>query len=286
MMTTKIEVATTRVALARRLAAVRAAGKSIGLVPTMGALHAGHLSLVEACARQCDFTLVTIFVNPMQFGPSEDFSKYPRTLEADLGLLSGHGVGLVFAPATDEIYRPGHDTFVEVEQAGAPLEGRLRPGHFRGVATVVLKLFNLAQPHVAFFGRKDYQQSLVIRRMVADLDLPIEIRVCPTVREPDGLALSSRNVYLSADERRRALAISRSLRLAADMVRRGTRDSEAILSAMRNVLTETGGIAVDYLVLANPDTLQDVSHITGPTVAAIAARVGKTRLIDNEIIGE
>ena len=286
MMTTKIEVATTRVELARRLDAVRAAGKSIGLVPTMGALHAGHLSLVEACARQCDFTLVTIFVNPMQFGPTEDFSKYPRTLEADLALLSGHGVGLVFAPATEEIYRPGHETFVEVEQAGTPLEGRMRPGHFRGVATVVLKLLNLVRPNVAFFGRKDYQQSLVIRRMVADLDLPIEIRVCPTVREPDGLALSSRNVYLSADERRRAVALSRSLRLAADMVRRGTRDSETILSAMRNVLAEAGGIAVDYLVLANPDTLQDVPRITGPTVAAIAARVGKTRLIDNEILGE
>jgi len=285
-MTTKIEVATTRVELARRLDAVRAAGKSIGLVPTMGALHAGHLSLVEACARQCDFTLVTIFVNPMQFGPTEDFSKYPRTLEADLALLSGHGVGLVFAPATEEIYRPGHETFVEVEQAGTPLEGRMRPGHFRGVATVVLKLLNLVRPNVAFFGRKDYQQSLVIRRMVADLDLPIEIRVCPTVREPDGLALSSRNVYLSADERRRAVALSRSLRLAADMVRRGTRDSETILSAMRNVLAEAGGIAVDYLVLANPDTLQDVPRITGPTVAAIAARVGKTRLIDNEILGE
>jgi len=221
----------------------------------------------------------------MQFAPSEDYSKYPRTLEADLALLNGHGVGLVFAPATDEIYRSGHETFVDVEQASATLEGHMRPGHFRGVATVVLKLFNLVQPNVAYFGRKDYQQSLVIRRMVADLDLPIEIRVCPTVREPDGLALSSRNVYLSADERRRALALSRSLRLAADMVRRGTRDAETILSAMRNVLDEAGGIAVDYLVLANPDTLQDVPQITGPTVAAIAARVGKTRLIDNEIIG-
>jgi pantoate--beta-alanine ligase len=280
-----LEPVTTRAELARRLAAVRARGKSIGLVPTMGALHAGHLSLVEASRRECDFTVVTVFVNPSQFGPNEDFARYPRTLVADLAALASLGVDLVFAPPTEEIYRPGHDTFVEVGRASAPLEGRFRPGHFRGVATVVLKLFNLVQPNAAYFGRKDYQQSLVIRRMVEDLDLPIEVRVCPTVREPDGLALSSRNAYLSADERRRALAISRSLRLAAELARQGTLDSQSILEKMRAVLAEAGGIEVDYIALVNPDTLEDVERIAGPTVAAIAAKVGKTRLIDNEIVG-
>ena len=214
-------VVSSRVELRAALIAARREGKSIGLVPTMGALHAGHVSLVEASAARCDFTVVTIFVNPTQFAPNEDFRKYPRTLESDLAALAGHGVDLVFTPPTDEIYRPGHATYVEPSGPALPLEGRCRPGHFRGVATIVLKLFNLVQPDVACFGRKDYQQSLVVRRMVDDFDLPIEICVCPIVREADGLALSSRNVYLDAEARRRALVLSRSLRLADELVEAG-----------------------------------------------------------------
>ena len=279
-----LEVLSTRDALRQRLDQVRAAGKSIGLVPTMGALHAGHLSLVDAARTECDFALVTIFVNPTQFGPQEDFSRYPRTLEADLGLLAERGAHCVFAPPLTEMYRSGEQTFVEVPAVSELLEGQIRPGHFRGVATIVLKLFNLAHADRAFFGRKDYQQSLVVRRMADDLDLPIQIRVCPTVRDSDGLALSSRNRYLSSDERRRALAIPRSLKLAAEMVRAGTREARAIASAMRGMLDKEQ-LAVDYIALADPQTLAPVDLVDRPIVALIAARVGQTRLIDNELIG-
>ena len=188
---------TTVAQLREQLRTARRAGRKIGLVPTMGALHEGHLSLVRAAKAECDYTVVSIYVNPSQFGPNEDFAKYPRTLEADLALLAGCGADLVFAPGNDEVYRAGHATWVEVGPVAEPLEGVFRPGHFRGVATVVLKLLNMVQPDAAYFGQKDYQQALVIRRMVADLDLPVAIRVCPTVREPDGLAMSSRNRYLS-----------------------------------------------------------------------------------------
>ncbi len=250
----------------------------------MGALHAGHLSLVEAARGECDFSIVTIFVNPTQFGRDEDFSRYPRTLGADLTLLGPLGVDCVFAPPTEEMYPPGSTALVDVPAAAEPLEGQFRPGHFRGVATVVLKLFNLVQPDVACFGRKDYQQSLVVRRMVEDLDLPIRVRVCPTVREADGLALSSRNRFLSPPDRERALAISRSLRLAAELVRRGTRDARTILERMRAELAAQQ-LAIDYVALVDPDTLAAIERVEQPAVALIAARVGGTRLIDNELIG-
>jgi pantoate--beta-alanine ligase len=269
-------------------AAVRAArhdGKSIGLVPTMGALHAGHVSLVDASAARCGFTVVTIFVNPTQFGPSEDFRKYPRTLDSDLAALAGHGVDLVFAPPTDEVYRPGHAMYVEPEGPALPLEGRCRPGHFRGVATVVLKLFNMVQPDVAFFGRKDYQQSLVVRRLVDDFDLPIEICVCPIVREADGLAMSSRNAYLDSNARRQALVLSSALQLAEELIQAGQRDAKAVLLQMRTLLATEPEVRVEYVVLANPETLVDVERIEGPTVALIAAFVGTTRLIDNQLLG-
>jgi len=270
--------------LRREVAIARRGGKTIGLVPTMGALHAGHLSLVDAARRECGLTVVTIFVNPTQFGPGEDFGRYPRTLEADLELLAGHGAGIVFVPPTETMYGPAHAAYVEVGGPALRLEGQFRPGHFRGVATIVLKLFHLVMPDRAYFGRKDYQQSLVVRRMTSDFDLPIQIEVCPTIREPDGLALSSRNRYLTPDERRRALAISQSLRWAAQWTQAGTRDAATIVARMRQMLADAE-LNVDYVSLADPDTLEEVARIDRPTVALVAARVGNTRLIDNEFIG-
>ncbi|HEY2147091.1 MAG TPA: pantoate--beta-alanine ligase [Pirellulales bacterium] len=277
----------TRVAeLRRQVMAWRAAGESIGLVPTMGALHAGHLSLVARSAAECRRTVVTIFVNPTQFGPGEDFSRYPRQLERDLEALGATPTDVVFAPSVAEVYPTGHATFVDVGPIGQLWEGAIRPGHFRGVATIVLKLFNSASADRAYFGQKDYQQSVVIRRMVADLDLPIEIRVCPTVREPDGLALSSRNAYLSADERRRATALVRSLRLAAELARGGERNAERIAAEMRRMVESTPGVVLDYAAAVDPDTLETLVRLDGPAVALIAARIGSTRLIDNEFLGE
>lgn len=258
-------------------------GGVVGLVPTMGALHEGHLSLVDAARSQCDRVVVSVFVNPTQFGPGEDFAEYPRSLEADLKLLAARGADVVFAPETDTMYTAAHATFVEPEGPALPLEGECRPGHFRGVATIVLKLFHLVQPQRAYFGRKDYQQSLVVRRMVADLDVPIEIVVCPIVREPDGLAMSSRNAYLSADERRRALAISAGLRRAAELVSAGTLDTVSIEREIRELLS-AANLAIDYAAIRDPDSLQPVARVERPVVALIAARVGSTRLIDNELL--
>jgi pantoate--beta-alanine ligase len=271
-------------ALRPRIALARQAGKTIGLVPTMGALHEGHLSLVDASKAQCDLTIVTIFVNPAQFGPGEDFGNYPRRLAADLELLAGRGTDIVFAPSTESIYGPGHATLVEVAGPALGLEGQFRPVHFRGVATIVLKLFILTQPDRAYFGRKDYQQSLVVRRMVEDLQLPIQVEVCPTVREADGLAMSSRNVYLSPDERRRALSISESLHWAKQMVAGGTRDVATIITGMQALLHEAD-LKVDYVAVTDPLTLEPLSVVNGQAVALIAARAGSTRLIDNELIG-
>jgi pantoate--beta-alanine ligase len=223
-------------------------------------------------------------VNPTQFGPGEDFDRYPRDLQRDLELLGRYPVDLVYTPATAEMYKPGHATFVEVEGISDVLEGKHRPGHFRGVATVVLKLLHQVAPDVAFFGQKDYQQTLVLRRMVADLDLPVEIRICPTVREPDGLAMSSRNVYLNAAQRQQALVLSRSLRLAADLVARGERRATTILEAMHALFAAEPDVRLDYLVLADPQTLQSVPQVNQPIVAAVAAQVGSTRLIDNALM--
>jgi pantoate--beta-alanine ligase len=269
--------------LRAQVAAARRQGKVIGLVPTMGALHAGHLSLVDAARRECGFVVVSIFVNPAQFGPNEDFTRYPRTLEADLALLAQRGVDVAFAPPTDAMYAPRHVTYVELGGPALVLEGTFRPGHFRGVATIVLKLLHLVQPDRAYFGRKDYQQALLVRRMVDDLNVPTHIEVCPIVREADGLALSSRNVYLKPDERRRALAISQSLRLARQLVDEGAVDAAAIAAQMREVL-DAAALKIDYVALADPETLAPVARVEGPTVAAIAAHVGATRLIDNEIL--
>jgi len=249
----------------------------------MGALHEGHLSLVRASRAECGFTVVTIYVNPSQFGPREDFSRYPRTLQRDLELLAGSS-DLVFAPRDEEVYAPGHATWVEVGSVAEPLEGACRPGHFRGVATIVLKLFNMVGPDVAYFGQKDYQQALVIRRMASDLNLPLAIRVCPIVREADGLAMSSRNAYLSPEERRRAAVLSKSLHLAAEMVALGERRAAAVAARMQETILSAGPAQIDYVALADPETLEPVETIRGRTVALLAVKIGSTRLIDNMLL--
>ena len=267
-----------------RLEPFRRAGRRIGLVPTMGALHEGHLSLVRASKAECAVTLVSIFVNPSQFGPNEDLAAYPRTLAADLERLASCGVDLVLAPAADEVYRPGHATWVEVGAVAEPLEGQIRPAHFRGVATIVLKLLLMTRADVAFFGQKDYQQTLVVRRMVADLNVPIEIRVCPIFREADGLAMSSRNAYLTAAARRRATVLWQSLKAARQMTAEAERDTAAIARRMREVLLAAGPLEIDYVALVDPETLEPVATVAHPTLAALAVRIDGTRLIDNCIL--
>jgi len=265
------------------LGAVRREGKRIGLVPTMGALHEGHLSLVRASQAECGFTVVTIYVNPSQFGPGEDFSRYPRTLQRDLELLAG-SADMVFAPRDEEVYPPGYATWVEVGAVAGPLEGACRPGHFRGVATIVLKLFNMVGPDVAYFGQKDYQQAMVIRRMASELNLAVAIRVCPIVREADGLAMSSRNAYLSAHQRRQATVLSESLRLAAALVAQGERRAAVVAARMRETILSAGPAEIDYVALADPETLEPVETIREPTVALLAVKIGNTRLIDNAVL--
>ena len=259
----------------------RGAGKRIGCVPTMGALHEGHLSLVKECQRFCDFVCVTIFVNPTQFAPNEDLAKYPRPIEADLHACREAGVNLVFMPDNDELYPPDFQTWVTVSEITQPLEGAHRPTHFRGVTTVVAKLLNIVQPDVACFGAKDYQQQATIRRMVRDLDMPVEIVVCPIVREPDGLAMSSRNVYLSPEERQAALSLSNALKLAATRLASGDTDLAAIQQMMIQLMQQHPEVQVQYAVIVDPDTLHEVTTPQQHMGGLIAAQVGKTRLIDN-----
>jgi pantoate--beta-alanine ligase len=272
--------------LRHRVAAARRAGQTIGLVPTMGALHDGHLSLVQRSVNTCDYTVVTIFVNPTQFGPNEDFARYPRTLESDLTLLARHRADLVFTPGTKTIYPAGCTTTVEPPAVAQPLEGQCRPGHFRGVATVVLKLFHLVGADVAFFGQKDFQQARVIEQMVRDLHVPVSIHVCPIVREPDGLAMSSRNRYLSAEQRKQSLSLYRALKRAVDLASRGERQAQVVRDQMLAELTGGGVTDVDYATIVDPITLQEVEEVKVESVALVAARVGDTRLIDNCRLGE
>ena len=260
----------------------RAAGRRVGFVPTMGALHAGHLSLVEAAAAECGDVAVSIFVNPTQFGPGEDFDRYPRVPEADVALLAARGVRWIHMPAVEDVYPPGAATRVVVEGPARGFEGDVRPGHFTGVATVVCRLFHAVPADVAYFGAKDWQQTLVVRRMVRDLGLPIEIRVQPTVREADGLALSSRNAYLSADERRRAPAIFASLEGAASLWTAGA-DPAAVERAMRATL-EARGITVDYAAVVDAESLEPPLRGPRPVIALVAGRLGATRLIDNLLL--
>jgi pantoate--beta-alanine ligase len=256
----------------------------VGLVPTMGALHEGHLSLVREAQRQCSPVVVSIFVNPKQFGPSEDFQKYPRSIEADRTALEKLRVDYVFAPPAEEVYPAGFRTTVNVEGLSDRLEGRSRPGHFRGVTTVVLKLLEIVQPRFAFFGRKDAQQARIIGQMARDLDLRSEIVVCPIVREADGLAMSSRNAYLSASDRRAATVLSRSLERARQQIAAGERDLARLVAAVRTVIEAEPGVALDYAEIVDADTLEPAMTLQKPCYVVLAARAGKTRLIDNALI--
>jgi pantoate--beta-alanine ligase len=264
--------------------AERAAGRRIAFVPTMGFLHQGHLSLVRDGRRRGDSLVVSIFVNPKQFSPNEDYAAYPRDLERDRTLLEREGVDVVFCPSASEIYPDGFQTSVAVDELGAPLCGASRPGHFRGVATVVAKLFNIVRPHLAVFGQKDFQQLQIIRRLVRDLNFDIEIVAHPTVRDQDGLALSSRNNYLDAAERQAALCLSRSLRLAASLVQNGERAGTRILAAVVGEITREPRVRIDYAELRHPETLQKIERIEAPALLALAVWIGKARLIDNAIL--
>ena len=263
----------------------RAAGHHIGCVPTMGCLHEGHLSLVKQAQALADQVVVTVFVNPTQFGPHEDFSRYPRTLERDLDLCRTAGVQAVFLPQPADMYAADHSVYVVEEKLGSGLCGAARPGHFRGVCTVVAKLFNLTLPHVAVFGQKDYQQAAIIRRMVRDLNFPVAVVVAPIVREADGLAMSSRNRFLSVDERQRALGLSCALRNAQETITLGDTDAAALCQRLRATLTDTYGLRVDYVSAVDGTTLEPAARLQPGVVIAIAAFAGKTRLIDNTVLG-
>ena len=269
------------------LAPERRSGRTIGLVPTMGFFHDGHLSLMRRARSANDVVVVSLFVNPAQFGPGEDLEAYPRDEQRDERLADAEGVDVLFAPPLEEVYPDGFATTVSVGNLTEMLEGdRAQRGseHFKGVTTVVTKLFNMAAPDVAYFGQKDAQQALVIRKLVSDLDIPVRIEVCPTIRDPDGLALSSRNAYLSPPERERALALSRSLRAAEAAVASGTRDAAAVVAAARAEL-DRAGVEPDYLQLRSANDLSPVERVNGSALLAVAARVGRARLIDNAILG-
>ena len=258
--------------------------KTVGLVPTMGALHAGHISLIKAAVKTCDFVVVTIFVNPTQFGPDEDLDKYPRDIEADCRICEKLSADVVFAPAVSEMYSDINLSWVTVEKLAENLCGRFRPVHFRGVTTVCTKLFNIVLPDVAFFGQKDAQQSIVIKRMVADLNMPLKIQVCPTVREPDGLAVSSRNQYLTSEQRQDALLLNTVLEKCRQLVSQGVRQSQKLITEMTGILNSGKSVKIQYISIVNPKTLADVDIIEGRVLVAVAAMVGSTRLIDNIVI--
>lgn len=263
----------------------RASGEAVALVPTMGALHEGHLSLVDRARREAGFVVVSVFVNPTQFGPDEDYDEYPRDLERDLTLAGEHGVDLVFAPPVSEMYPREPEVWVVPGPMGRRLDGRSRPDHFRGVLTVVTKLFQIVEPQVAVFGRKDFMQAVLVRRLVGDLDIPVEIDVAPVVREEDGLAVSSRNAYLSADERRRARSLSEALRTVRRAYGEGQRSAEALLEPADSILSEADA-RIDYLEIVDPADLRSVSDpVPEEAVCVVAAWIGDTRLIDNAPVG-
>ncbi len=279
-----MEVAKTIESVRSLVRAARSAGKKIGFVPTMGALHIAHISLIEAAIKECDFVVVSIFVNPTQFVPGEDFEKYPRPLEADLKICEKAGVDVVFAPTPEQMYPSENITWVNVGKLTETLCGRSRPGHFRGVTTVCAKLFNIVAPDIAFFGQKDAQQAVVIRRMVADLNMPLKIVVCPTVREPNGLAVSSRNQYLTDQQKQDATSIYRSLQKCEEMIKAGTKDAGIIINEMQKVLKQVPSIEIEYVSIVNAETLQSIDRITGKVLAAVAVRIGPARLIDNILV--
>jgi pantoate--beta-alanine ligase len=278
-----MDVITTVAAMTARR---RALTGTIGLVPTMGYLHEGHLSLVRRARAENDIVIATIFVNPSQFGPHEDLATYPRDLPRDLALLAAEGTDIVFAPASPaEMYPSGYQTWIDLTDLSTKLEGARRPGHFRGVATIVAKLFNLTRPHRAYFGQKDAQQCVVIRRLVADLNFDLEVVVCPTVREPDGLAMSSRNAYLTPEERPRAAVLYRALQAAATALAAGERDAAVLRQVMGNVLAAEPLAQVEYVSIADPETLDELEgELRGPALASLAVRIGRARLIDNLLL--
>jgi len=262
----------------------RSSGQSIGLVPTMGYLHEGHLELMRQAKKQCDKVIVSIFVNPTQFGPGEDLESYPRDLKRDARMSEEVGVDAIFNPAADEIYPAGYCTYVDVERITENLCGLSRPGHFRGVATVVAKLFNIVKPDFAFFGQKDAQQVLVINRMATDLNMDLEVVTVPTVREPDGLAMSSRNIYLEPEQRRVALVLSRSLRQAEEIFQAGERDAAKIRQLVIDMIEQETLLNIDYVKIYSHPDLEPVERIEGPALLALAVKIGRTRLIDNIIL--
>ena len=264
--------------------AARREGKPLGLVPTMGALHQGHISLVRAARKECNRVAVSLFVNPLQFGPNEDLAKYPRNFDRDRTLLEQEGVEVLFAPSIEEMYPAGAVTYVAVEGLSDKLCGRSRPGHFRGVTTVVAKLFNIVQPDLAFFGQKDAAQVAIIRRMVRDLNIPVRIVSCPIVREPDGLAMSSRNAYLDSAQRKSALALYRSLMQVQEQFDQGERKAVKLIEAGKRVLAEEASVQLDYLEIVDPDTLDRVDEVSQTALVAVAAFVGNTLLIDNIVL--
>ncbi|HEY6250625.1 MAG TPA: pantoate--beta-alanine ligase [Candidatus Angelobacter sp.] len=262
----------------------RRSGKRVGLVPTMGALHQGHLSLVRAAHAQSDVVVVSIFVNPTQFGPKEDFSRYPRPLEKDLELLQAEKVDFVFSPSVEEMYPPSSSTWVTVEGLSEKLDGRSRPGHFRGVTTVVAKLLNIVQPDLAIFGQKDAAQAAIIRRMIQDLDSDTRIVICPIVREKDGLAMSSRNVYLNTEQRKQATVLYRALMRVQTLVDQGESDATKLIAAGQQVIAEEPGVRLDYFEIIDWETLDPVANVSNGALVAVAAYVGETRLIDNVVL--
>ena len=277
-----MELAKTIKSVRSLVKAARSKGKKIGLVPTMGALHIGHISLIKAARKNTGFVVVSVFVNPTQFGPGEDFEKYPRPLDADLEICKKAGADVVFAPSAKEMYPAENLTWVNVEKLTEPLCGRSRQGHFRGVATVCTKLFNIVAPDIAFFGQKDAQQAAVVKKMVVDLNMPLEIVVCPTVREKNGLAVSSRNRYLTAQEKKDAASIYKSLRKCEQMVKEGIRETEPIIAQMRKILSPVSSI--EYISIVDAQTLETIDKIAGTAIAAVAVKIGSTRLIDNILI--
>ena len=263
---------------------IKRKGHKIGLVPTMGFLHQGHMSLIRRAKKDTDCVIVSIFVNPAQFGPREDFKKYPRDLKRDLDLCEKEGVDIIFAPQAEEMYPEGCSTCVNVENITDRLCGASRPGHFKGVATVVTKLFNITLPDIAYFGQKDSQQAIVIKRMTEDFNMPVKIKVMPIVRELDGLAMSSRNVYLSQKERTQALSLYRALKLAKGLFNNGERDSGKIISRMRQAINKGSQARIEYIAVVDAKDLKGIKKISGQTLVAVAAWVGKTRLIDNIVL--
>jgi pantoate--beta-alanine ligase len=279
-----MKVAKTIESVRNLVKAARSKGKIIGFVPTMGALHIGHISLIEAAAKKCDFVVVSIFVNPTQFGPGEDFEKYPRPLKADLEICRKAGVDVVFAPSPQQMYPGENLTWVNVEKLTEQLCGQFRQGHFRGVATVCAKLFNVVALDIAFFGQKDAQQAIVIKQMVADLNMPLEIVVCPTVRQADGLAVSSRNQYLTEQEKKDATLIYKSLQKCQKLIEDGVIDSKTIINQMRKIIQQAPSIKIEYISIVDADTLQELKKITGKVLTVVAVKIGSTRLIDNILL--